>query len=38
MLFGTYQNTEEFRSSCGFDEEKELRLGDMLQFRDVHRE
>lgn len=38
MLFGTYQNPKEFRSSCGFDEQKELRLGDMLRFRDVHRE
>ncbi|AQG80762.1 sterol desaturase family protein [Spirosoma montaniterrae] len=38
MLFGTYQNPKEFRSTCGFDEEKELRLGDMLRFRDVHRE
>lgn len=36
MLFGTYQNPREFRSTCGFDEEKELRLGDMLRFRDVH--
>ncbi|AUD01231.1 sterol desaturase family protein [Spirosoma pollinicola] len=38
MLFGTYQNPKEFRSTCGFDEEKELRLGDMLRFKDVHRE
>ena len=38
MLFGTYQNPKEFRSTCGFDQEKELRLGDMLRFRDVHRE
>lgn len=38
MLFGTYRNPKEFRSTCGFDQEKELRLGDMLRFRDVHRE
>ncbi|GAB3772660.1 sterol desaturase family protein [Spirosoma horti] len=38
MLFGTYRNPREFRSTCGFDEEKELRLGDMLRFKDVHRE
>ncbi|GAB3799402.1 sterol desaturase family protein [Spirosoma humi] len=38
MLFGTYRNPKEFRSTCGFDEEKELRLGDMLRFKDVHRE
>ncbi len=38
MLFGTYQNPREFKATCGFDEEKELRLGDMLRFKDVHRE
>lgn len=38
MLFGTYQNPKEFKSSCGFDNEKEQRLSDMLRFRDVHRE
>lgn len=38
MLFGTYRNPKKFTSSCGFDEEKELRLGDMLRFKDVHRE
>lgn len=38
MLFGTYQNPKEFRSTCGFDNDKEQRLGDMLRFRDVHRE
>lgn len=37
MLFGTYQNPREFRSTCGFDPEKEARLGDMLRFRDVHK-
>ena len=38
MLFGTYQNPKEFKSTCGFDTEKELRLKDMLQFKDVHKE
>jgi sterol desaturase/sphingolipid hydroxylase (fatty acid hydroxylase superfamily) len=38
MLFGTYSNPKEFKTSCGFDTEKELRLGDMLQFKDVHKE
>lgn len=38
MLFGTYRNPKEFRSICGFDNEKEQRLGDMLRFKDVHRE
>lgn len=38
MLFGTYQNPKEFRSSCGFDNEKEQRLVDMLKFKDVHKE
>ena len=38
MLFETYQNPKEFKSSCGFDNEKEQRLSDMLRFRDVHRE
>ncbi|RYF72677.1 MAG: sterol desaturase family protein [Cytophagaceae bacterium] len=37
MLFGTYQNPKEFTSTCGFDREKELRLGEMLRFRDVHK-
>lgn len=38
MLFGTYQNPRTFTNSCGFDTDKELRLGDMLQFKDVHKE
>ena len=36
MLFGTYENPREFKSSCGFDDAKEQRLGSMLQFDDVH--
>ena len=36
MLFGTYENPAEFTSTCGFDDEKEQRLGAMLAFKDVH--
>jgi sterol desaturase/sphingolipid hydroxylase (fatty acid hydroxylase superfamily) len=36
MLFGTYENPPRFTSSCGFDDEKEQRLGAMPAFRDVH--
>ena len=38
MLFGTYENPPEFRSSCGFDDSKEQELGAMLRFKDVHKE
>jgi sterol desaturase/sphingolipid hydroxylase (fatty acid hydroxylase superfamily) len=38
MLFGTYENPETFSARCGFDEEREERLLDMLVFYDVHRE
>jgi sterol desaturase/sphingolipid hydroxylase (fatty acid hydroxylase superfamily) len=38
MLFGTYENPKEFKTSCGFDHEKEERLIDMLKFKDVHKE
>src|SRR5882757_10059158 len=37
MLFGTYENPKEFKSTCGFDMEKELKLADMLKFKDVHK-
>jgi sterol desaturase/sphingolipid hydroxylase (fatty acid hydroxylase superfamily) len=37
MLFGTYSNPKEFKTSCGFDTEKELKLADMLRFKDVHK-
>lgn len=36
MLFGTYENPEEFKATCGFDDSKEQRLGEMLRYRDVH--
>ena len=38
MLFGTYDNPEDVESTCGFDDDKEQRLGDMLLLRDVHRD
>jgi sterol desaturase/sphingolipid hydroxylase (fatty acid hydroxylase superfamily) len=37
MLFGTYENPKTWNGRCGFDEEKELRLKDMLLLRDVHK-
>lgn len=37
MLFGTYDNPREFKSTCGFDNEKEQKLLDMLKFKDVHK-
>lgn len=36
MLFGTYENPREFLHRCGFDDEKEQRLVEMLAYRDVH--
>ena len=36
MLFGTYENPKEFTATCGFDDSREQRLGEMLRFRDVH--
>jgi len=38
MLFGTYENPKEWTHTCGFDDEKEQRLIDMLLYRDVHNE
>jgi sterol desaturase/sphingolipid hydroxylase (fatty acid hydroxylase superfamily) len=37
MLFGTYENPARFTATCGFDDVREQRLGDMLCWRDVHR-
>ncbi|CAB3651546.1 hypothetical protein LMG24238_01171 [Paraburkholderia sediminicola] len=37
MLFGTYENPREWRHTCGFDEEKEQQLVNMLGYRDVHK-
>jgi sterol desaturase/sphingolipid hydroxylase (fatty acid hydroxylase superfamily) len=36
MLFGTYENPKEWLHTCGFDDDKEQRLADMLAYRDVH--
>lgn len=36
-LFGTYENPTLFDANCGFDADKEERLGAMLAWRDVHR-
>jgi sterol desaturase/sphingolipid hydroxylase (fatty acid hydroxylase superfamily) len=38
MLFGTYENPGQFTETCGFDPEKEERLGAMLLYADVHRD
>jgi sterol desaturase/sphingolipid hydroxylase (fatty acid hydroxylase superfamily) len=37
MLFGTYENPKDWVYTCGFDDEKEQRLGDMLAWKDVHK-
>jgi sterol desaturase/sphingolipid hydroxylase (fatty acid hydroxylase superfamily) len=37
MLFGTYENPREFKTSCGFDDEREQQLPAMLRFHDVHK-
>jgi sterol desaturase/sphingolipid hydroxylase (fatty acid hydroxylase superfamily) len=36
ILFGTFENPREFTATCGFDDGREQRLGEMLRFRDVH--
>jgi sterol desaturase/sphingolipid hydroxylase (fatty acid hydroxylase superfamily) len=36
MLFGTYENPVTFESTCGYDDDKEQRLLDMLRYHDVH--
>lgn len=36
MLFGTYENPKEWTHTCGFDDDKEQRLIDMLAWHDVH--
>lgn len=37
MLFGTYENPARWDGRCGFDADKEERLGEMLRYQDVHR-
>lgn len=36
-LFGTYENPAEFTTTCGFDAANEVRLLEMLCYKDVHR-
>lgn len=36
MLFGTFENPHEVEFACGFEPERELRLGAMLRGRDLH--
>ncbi len=38
MLGGTFRNPRDWRESCGFGDEAEHRLGDMLRGRDLTRE
>ena len=38
MLFGTYDNPKTWEGRCGYEDEREQRLLDMLRFRDVHEE
>ena len=37
ILFGTFHNPSTFSGKCGFTARHEAKLGDMLQFRDVHK-
>lgn len=37
LIFGTYQNPKTWSDRCGFDEVRELRMRDMLRFKDVHK-
>jgi hypothetical protein len=36
MRFDTYENPAVWDDRCGFDDQREQRLGDMLRGRDVH--
>ena len=36
MMFGTFHNPKNFDASCGFADDREVRLGDMLIGRDVN--
>jgi sterol desaturase/sphingolipid hydroxylase (fatty acid hydroxylase superfamily) len=36
MLFGTYENPKEWTHTCGFDDDKEQKLLNMLAWKDVH--
>ena len=36
-LFGTYRDPDVFAASCGYHEDREQRLAEMLAFRDVNK-
>ena len=38
MTFWTYYNPKEFTSTCGFDEKNELRITEMLTFKNVKKQ
>lgn len=38
MLFGTYENPENWEQTCGFDGDREKQLAGMLACKDVHKE
>jgi sterol desaturase/sphingolipid hydroxylase (fatty acid hydroxylase superfamily) len=37
MIFGTYENPKEWVHTCGFTQEREERLIEMLAYEDVHK-
>ena len=37
MLCGTYEHPKTWNGRCGYEDEREQRLVDMLRFRDVHK-
>ena len=37
MMFGTYENPKAWEHTCGFDNDREQRLLEMLAYKDVHR-
>ena len=36
MIFRTYENPQAWEGRCGFDDQRELMIKDMLKFNDVH--
>jgi len=36
MLFGTFANPRKFEAKCGFKDERELKVLEMLRFEDVN--
>ena len=37
MMFGTYENPRDWIHTCGFDDDREQRLTDMLVYKDVYK-